>query len=142
MAAGYFRSLVEKNGLEDVDTLSAGTFAGDGESASQHSIRSMGKLGIDISNHRSAPLTKELVESADIIVAMTSSHKTAVGSLSPVFLAKTRLLSEISNGDGDIQDPFGGDFDIYDDCLKSMVPHLTALCEEIIQAGKTKKRRT
>jgi protein-tyrosine phosphatase len=129
MAEGYFNSLLDDK--DEIEVSSAGTFAGDGESASPHSLRSMRKLGLDISNHRSTPLTKELLDSSDVIVAMTQSHKNHVGSLSPKSLARTRLMGELSKNKQDISDPFGGDADMYDSCLQSMIPALNALYEEL-----------
>jgi protein-tyrosine-phosphatase len=131
MAAGYFKHLIDENGPDDVEVLSAGTFAGDGEPPSRQSAQSMRKIGIDISNHKSTPLTRELLESADIIITMTASHKRTVGSISPSSMPKTRILGELSNQNKDIADPFGGDADIYDNCLKSMIPPLEALHDEI-----------
>ena len=138
MAEGYFQSLVEREGMDNMEISSAGTFAGDGEPASTHSRRSASKIGIDIANHKSTPLTPELLNSADIIVAMTASHKTHVGSLVPAALAKTRLMGELSSESQDVSDPFGGDADIYDDCLKSMIPSLNALFNEIRKRRKIK----
>ena len=131
MAEGYFQSLVDRDGANDIEVLSAGTFAGDGEPASSHSLLSMRKMGIDISNHHSTALSRELLDSADIIVTMTESHKTHVGSLSPKALAKTRLMGELSSDKKDVSDPFGGDADIYDSCIQSMIPSLNALYEEL-----------
>ncbi|MCK5845276.1 MAG: hypothetical protein KAG97_11255, partial [Victivallales bacterium] len=91
MAAGYFEHLVDHNAMDDVEVLSAGTFAGDGEPPSLQSIQSIGKLGIDISKHKSMRLTNELLDTVDIIIAMTSSHKASIGSISASALAKTRL---------------------------------------------------
>ena len=131
MAAGYFKSLLNTEETKRVEVLSAGTFAGNGEPASANSIRSARNLGIDISDHKSSPLTSELAESADIIVAMTESHRHAIGAISPAALAKTRLMSQLSEIGDDVSDPFGGNAEMYDECLKSMIPGLKALYVEI-----------
>ena len=131
MAEGYFKFLINRDGADDIEVSSAGTFAGDGEPASSNSLLSMRKLGIDISNHKSTALTRALLDSAEIIVTMTESHRTHVGSLSPKALAKTRVMGELSRDKKDVSDPFGGDADIYDNCIQSMIPSLNALYEEL-----------
>ena len=131
MAAGYFKSLLNSDETNRVEVLSAGTFAGNGEPASANSIRSARKLGIDISDHKSALLTRELAESADIIVAMTESHKHAIGAISPTALKKTRLMAQLSEIGDDVSDPFGGNSEMYDECLRSMIPGLKAFYAEI-----------
>ena len=68
----------------------------------------------DLSGHRSQPLTRQLVEKADIILAMTESHVVAVGMVGED--AHVSLLSEFIDGTDagePIADPFGGPIEDY-----------------------------
>lgn len=131
MAEGYFRHLISQSQRKDITVSSAGTFAGEGEPPSQNSVRAMKKIGIDISDYKSSPLTKELLNEADLIIAMTKSHKMHVGHMSIEALKKTKLLGEYAHSAGDLADPFGGGSDVYSDCLDSMRPSLENLFKEI-----------
>ena len=94
MAEGYFRNLLEKEGILDVKVSSAGTYAGNGEQPSPNSVRTLKEYDIDISGQESTRLTRDLIEEADLIIAMTSSHRMYVGQMNPSALEKTRLLGE------------------------------------------------
>ena len=65
----------------------------------------MGRQGLDLSGHRSRPLDPDLVNEADVIYTMTSSHLEAVLAMAPQAAGKTFLL----DGEVDIDDPFGSD---------------------------------
>ena len=133
MAGAYFKSLCEKSARADITVESAGTFAGEGEPASAQSVAVMKDYGIDLSGHRSSTLTKGKIDSADLIVAMTSSHRHHIGSISPSALKKTRTLLEFTQNNGNISDPFGGTEKIYSDCFGEMKDALDNLFLEIIK---------
>src|SRR5664279_2972193 len=82
MAGAYFKNLCEKSGRSDITVETAGTFAGEGEPASTQSTAVMKEYGIDLSAHKSSRLTKDKLNAADLIVAMTSSHRHHIGSMS------------------------------------------------------------
>ena len=89
---------------------SAGVYAGAGSPASAHAVEVMDELGVDISGHRSRPITAELLRGADLVVTMTSGQRfdllrdfPEVGNR--VFLIKSFGTSKVP---ADISDPFGG----------------------------------
>ena len=137
MAGAYFKSLCEKSGRTDITVESAGTFAGNGEPASAQSVSVMKGYGIDLSTHKSSKLTKEKTDEADLIIAMTSSHRHHIGSMSFSALKKTRTLLEFMQNKGNISDPFGGTEKIYSDCFSEMKEALDNLFLEVI----TKKKK-
>ncbi len=136
MAEGYFRYLLENEGILGIEVSSAGTYAGDGEPPSPNSVRALKEYGIDISGQESMRLTCELIKNADLILAMTTSHRMYIGQLDPSALAKTRLLGEYSTVGQDVADPFGGSLDVYSFCFSSMKPALENLLEEVKQQQK------
>jgi protein-tyrosine-phosphatase len=142
MCEGYFRHLCGEAGRKDIEATSAGTFAGPGCSASANSVATMKANGIDISEHRSSPLSMELIESADIIIALSSSHRMQIGQIAPFALAKTRLLMEFSDANRtDVPDPFGGDSEEYNSCFEEMRPALNNLFLDIDKIIKDKGKQ-
>lgn len=110
---------VEVNELEaaGVTVLSAGAFAGPGAGATPEAIEALQPMGIDLSSHRSRPLTPELVRQADVIYCMTESHRQAVLSMTPFAADKTHLLDP---GGQDIADPIGAELSVYESCAASI----------------------
>ncbi len=108
-------------------TLSAGTFAASGWKASGGAFAAMAARGLDLSSHRSQPLTVELVNAADYIFVMDRSHAEAVTSLVRSAAAKTRLLDD----GGAIDDPVGGPDSVYEQCAQRIEAALRRRLEEI-----------
>lgn len=103
------RQALESRGWDHVSVDSAGTSAVWGAPASEGSRSAAAAIGLDLSGHRSQPVTAELVQSADIILAMTPNHVEAVEALGDDALVS--LLSEFIDGPeaGEpIADPIGG----------------------------------
>ncbi len=142
MAAAYFEHLCKQSGRDGVMVESAGTHAGTGVPPSAGAVETMARLGINLSSHRSKPLDKKLLADADLVVAMTRSHRLSVGALNHHALAKTRLLMEFADGAGDVCDPIGGDAKVYDDCfheMKNALDNLFLELDGIIASLKKKK---
>jgi protein arginine phosphatase len=130
MAEAYFKYLCEKSGL-DIETGSAGTFAGIGEPAAANSIQTMAELNIDLSNFSSTPLTVELIDSSDMIICMTSSHRFQVGAMHAKMLKKTHLLGDFTENGHDIADPYGSALPNYRNCFEEMKPLLDNLLKKV-----------
>lgn len=102
--------------LEGVECCSAGLAAVPGMPASDHGREVMAELGIDLSPHRSRPLTPYLLEGADVVLTMTGSQKELLQKLAPEQKDKIFTLVEYAGGQGDIVDPYGGDLYQYRQC--------------------------
>jgi protein-tyrosine-phosphatase len=68
---------------------------------------------IDLSQHRSQQLTRELVAGADYIFAMGPHHLERIEALGGE--GKAHLLASFASGTADrsVSDPFGGDLEVY-----------------------------
>lgn len=99
---------LEKKGI---NVISAGSFAMPGARATPQGIEALKELGIDLTRHRSRPLSVELIHQADWIFAMGRSHVQAVRALVPSASEKVQTL----NPDGEIDDPIGSDVGVYKD---------------------------
>jgi protein-tyrosine-phosphatase/tRNA A37 threonylcarbamoyladenosine synthetase subunit TsaC/SUA5/YrdC len=96
---------------------SAGISAMAGGRASTEAVRAMQDKGLDLQHHESCPLNQRLVERADLILTMTSSHRQAILSRWPSFANKTFPIAM----DGEeISDPFGGPIDLYRACADQL----------------------
>lgn len=131
MAEAYARRRCELAGRADIEVASAGTAAWPGSAASYAAIEAMAGLGIDLSAFRSTRLTPEIIEQADLIVGMTSSHCRAVLDLCPEAAGKTRLLLDYADG-GNVPDPFGGSAGDYRNVFQQMVAALDHLLDSIL----------
>jgi L-threonylcarbamoyladenylate synthase len=100
-------------GRHGVDVESAGTAAMPGLAASPNAVEAMRERGIDIGNHRSRPITVDVLLAADYIWVMTRSHLESVLRLAPELAGRVALVDP--TGDA-IADPIGGDLDVYRAC--------------------------
>ncbi len=99
---------------EDVEIQSAGTGAWDGASASEGAYLISLENGLDLSPHRAALLTRDLVEQADLILTMARHHRVRVEELGGS--GKTFLLGEyagVAGADAEVRDPFGSELPVY-----------------------------
>ncbi len=92
----------------DWRVASAGVWAFGGRPASVFAVEEMRERGIDMRAHRSQPVTRELVETADLVLAMTRNHVEALEVAFPDQAAKVHLLSTVVGRGHDIADPYGG----------------------------------
>jgi protein-tyrosine phosphatase len=95
MAAALMAHEMSARGCHEVEVISAGTWAAAGHPATTEVGDVLAPLGIDVSGHRSQPLTPELVEEADVVVAMTSVHRAEIARIAPGVGGKTVLLKEL-----------------------------------------------
>ena len=137
MAEGLFRQAVRGRG--DFLVLSAGVGAVDGMPPSEHAVKALRELDIDISSHRSRMLTAELVHQADYIFGMTHSHVDAITLLYPQAAEKTFLLREfdetLDSFENDISDPIGGSYEVYLNCRDQIEQGIASMMNFIEQTS-------
>lgn len=95
MAEVLLRDALERCGADDVEVMSAGTWAGQGSPATAEAVEVMRKRDIDLRGHRSQPLTADLLRRADLVIAMTSVHAREIRQFDPAALDKTLLMKEL-----------------------------------------------
>jgi len=148
MTEALFKHMLEnkEGNFKDINVSSAGTCAWDGDSASQQAIEVLKEKGIDISDHRSTPLTPKLIKEADLILTMTYNHKMAVLHMCPKADGKVFTLKEYVLCDGekssilesalqetnyDIKDPFGQSIEVYRKSKKEIEENLQILIKKL-----------
>ena len=114
MAEGIARDLVRNGSVAGVDPnlflASAGVFASDGIPISSESAAALERRGID-PDGTSKRLTPEMIQNADLVLGMTSSHVEAARMLAG---EGCETMIERVDPDGDIEDPIGLGQDAYD----------------------------
>lgn len=144
MAACILESLLPKNLRRKVKIESAGVRSIEGAPASENAIQVCSRRGIDISGHRSRTLTKELIDSADLILVMEKAHLREVGRLSPGRAEHALLLTELdqgaAGGSRDISDPCGGSADVYERCFTQLESGLEKGMRFLIELIRSKER--
>jgi len=120
MAEAMFKELIKDiDEAGDLKILSAGTWAIPGQKASKNAIEALVEKNIDLSNHTSKPLTREMVEEADLILTMTQNHKMQILQRLPHVKEKIYTLKEFvyeKADDVNISDPYGQNIEVYKAC--------------------------
>lgn len=109
------------------EVLSAGVGAVGGMPASANAVEACRQVGLDLSGHRTRPLTAELIRQADVILTMCQYHSHAVLRLVPQAQAKVQRLDPAH----DIDDPAGSDVRQYVHCLQQIRAALEARSRDI-----------
>ena len=126
MAETIFKRLNETEYQKDCTAFSRGVAApGSGASANaKHVMQHM--FDADLSSHVSANVTKQDIEQADIIFAMTAGHLNRLHDLFPDSTHKIFLLS--ANGT-DVTDPYGGSVSNYEACASQLETYVRRILE-------------
>jgi glycine hydroxymethyltransferase len=113
MAEGLFGRMIAER--PDLRVLSAGVSTYPGQPPSAHAVDVLAEMGVDISQHRSRPLSEKVIDEADWIVAMTRSHLDSIIYLFPRAAEKVYLLREFEPGATslDVADPIGMGLEAY-----------------------------
>lgn len=136
MGEGLLRKrIAEKIGcsIEDlekvgVSVISAGIAAMPGSPAAAQAIEVMNRMGVDIADHSSQPITGRLAQFADIILTMTNGHRQALISHWPALETRTRTVRR----DGaDVSDPIGSPVEVYTQCAQQIDLQLAEWVNEL-----------
>lgn len=115
-----------------IDVVSAGIAANFGSPASSEAVDLLQSEQIDLTQHRSQPLTEELLERADHIFTMTGQHRDVVLHHRPDLADRTSVLGVHGR---DIPDPIGAGVEVYRQCKEAIEAglreHLGTIMEEL-----------
>ena len=133
MAAGLLQHALaaQPEPLKSIPVLSAGVNARGDNLVSENSVLALKKVGIDISNLRSQPLTQRLLDDAFVVFCMTETHRAMIqlqGSPPPQYLYLFREFLP-READKEIPDPYGGPLKLYEQCRDEMVEAIPSLIE-------------
>lgn len=119
----------ETGPLKNLQVTSAGVAARSGEMVSENSVTALKKVGIDISGHRSRPLTQQMLDSALMVLCMTDSHRTIIELQAVPQPARLHLFREFlpPGTHHEIADPYGGSLKLYEASRDEMVEAIPSL---------------
>ena len=138
MAEVLLKDKIKQAGKEeDFLVLSAGLAGGASCSASCGASMAMMERNIDLSGHISRQFLPDYAEVADLILTMTGSHKRAILQQLPQCWPKVHTMTEFAGETGDVDDPFGGDPEVYRQCAEQLAKLVDKSWEKIVAlAGK------
>jgi protein-tyrosine-phosphatase len=121
--------LAQPEPLRSLKVISAGVAARPGESVSENSVIALKKVGIDLSQHRSQPLTQQMLDDALAVICMTESHRAMIQVQADPVPRNLFLFREFMPGavEREIGDPYGGPLRVYEAARDEMVESIPAL---------------
>lgn len=130
------RHLLEERRPGKAEVISSGTVAAAGFPATIYAIEAARLWDLDISGHMSQPLTRSLIDKADLILAMTAGHIREITRMNPDAKSKTYLFknfpSQSPNGEG-VEDPIGQPLEQYNRTFLEIGEYLGQFVDEIVK---------
>jgi protein-tyrosine phosphatase len=144
MAAGIARAVAAERGLADVEIESAGAGANPFPpgtpmpviGASDGALLVAMEHGVDLGAHRAKPLTRDLVDRADLVLAMGDRHLGRILELGGA--GKSFLLTDFaSHGEHSrgVADPFGGDLAAYRETFDELDTEVRRALDRLVPSG-------
>lgn len=135
LGEGLLRFMLEKAGIEGVTVVSAGTSAAVGCPASEQAVQAAKELGVDISNHRSLPLSGEMLDKSNLILVMSESHRDWIHSVSQSARGRVFLAAGFrdSSSPVEIPDPIGCTVGVFLECAEVMQKSFRGLIAQLPQ---------
>lgn len=127
LAEAYMNDLASNN----FEAKSAGVFAGEGQPISSGSANVLQQEGMAV-DHTSQPVNGELMNWADLILTMSTSHKNLLTDRYPHHEIKT-LKEAAGDETYDIADPFGGSNEQY----RYVADEIKSAIERFLKQTKT-----
>lgn len=130
MGETLLRELLRKktNREDAIRVTSAGIAASRGCSASPQAVEVMGHRDLDLTGHSSNPLDESIINSADLILTMTRSHRAAILAAWPDM--HDRVFTLRRDG-GDVTDPVGMSVEVYQACADQIEVELAGWIESL-----------
>ncbi len=123
----------EDGPLQSYRVTSAGVAARCGDAVSANSVTALKKVGLDISAHRSQPVTQEMLNRALVVLCMTETHRAMIQVQTDRPPRHLHLFREFMPGevDREIGDPFGGPLPLYEAARDEMVESIPSLVRHL-----------
>lgn len=108
LAAAYFARLLAQHGhAAEFTAASAGTWAGAGHPATPEARAIATEQGLDLSTHRTRPVTADLLSEAVLVLVMESNQQEALRQEFPQAAARVHTLAHAAGLDSfDVPDPY------------------------------------
>lgn len=118
--------------FNDYIVHSAGTFAANNHPASEYAQKVIKQKQLDLSNHSSKPITKDMIDRAKLILTMTESHLAQLVEAFPISKHKVYPFRYFMEGPPeDVSDPFGGSYSDYERCSQSIEAAIPSIIKHL-----------
>lgn len=127
MGEAILRSILPNDLSDQVTVSSAGSGASEGNPATAYAVEVVAARGLELSKHRSRPLTAKLIREADLVLGMEPSHIAFARDLAPDAADRIRLVTEHGAEGGaseGVRDPIYGGPDDYVDTFNRIRSHM------------------
>jgi protein-tyrosine-phosphatase len=141
MAEALFNEIAAAHQTE-IRAESAGINASDGVPATDNARAVMRSMGLDIVPHRSRRLTQDLIDRADLILAMSTVHRGRVAASFPEVRSKVVVLGHYAGIGDDVEDPFGRTLDAYHRCAEQLSRLVKAAYDRMAPCDEMRGART
>jgi protein-tyrosine-phosphatase len=144
MAEALFQERLREMGLDsEWDVVSAGTSAFGGSPPTHFARQAMKERGLDLSDHRSKPVSAAMLQEVDLVLVMEARHKSQLRSRFPHEAKKVHLLTEMVGEKRDIDDPVLGHLERYQETAEELDRILERGTKRIVKlaGGKMPRRR-
>ena len=134
MAEGIFRFMAQTRGRGDLTVASMGIHGLDGEPASEPACRVCREHGIDISLHRSRPISGEELQQSDLIFCMEPGHRKFMQTFFPWHRERVFLLGAWPGKPtrrSVIRDPIGAPMPVYRMIYDTIQRHIDRIWEHL-----------
>jgi protein-tyrosine-phosphatase len=126
--------------LKSLRVLSAGVASRSGDPAAANGIAALKKVGIDLRDHRSQPVTQELLDRALLVLCMTESHRDMIELSADPVPARLHLFREFTGAHGNLEipDPYGLHLSAYEatrDEMVAAIPSIIAALAKLVPAA-------
>lgn len=137
MAEALFKKMIKENSewMRELSVSSAGIYAYENDPASSLAREVMREeYALDLSKHRARLLMDEDILQAYLVLTMTEHHRDMVLDIYPEGADKVYTLkdfAEMDDGQPDIADPYGGDYEAYQACAAEIESVLTSVIDKL-----------
>jgi protein-tyrosine phosphatase len=133
MSEAMLKKMVKEQN-KNIEIYSCGTYADNGDVATNEAIQTMQRYNVDLTNHRATNITKSKIKEMDLILCATLNHKNMVIKMFPELAPKTFTMKEYAGypqNDLDISDPWGYGINVYEECAKEISDCLNVIIDKI-----------
>jgi len=134
-AEGLLKKLVQKKGLDDVVSDSAGLLALPGNSATGLAQKVAAEYDIDLSGHVAKSVREDIINKNDLILVMEKPHAENLLDIFPEAEGKVFLIrhfASFGSRNRGVADPYGLNYEAYrfcfldiQDCVSGLAEHLS-----------------
>lgn len=136
MAQGLCQKYITENMLiGQFACASAGVDVREDAHISENAAIVMNELGINMSSHRAKAVTEEMMQEADYVFTMSSTHRSMLEALFPKQAYKIQVLGH------PIFDPYGQNLEFYRFSRDSLKDKVYKAMDELVEQMRLQKER-